>query len=161
MSETIITFEPWEYELGFQVGIRRYTANWDKRDAPHYDRALMEEDRKASVSSALCELAVAKFLNQYWHASIWCASEHRKHRAMPDVGQNVEVRRLRTAPGVAVRRGDAGRVVWATRMDDPEFRSVILLGSIDADHALESGIKVAGKDYVLIPVDELNPPARS
>lgn len=161
MSQTIVTFEPWEYELGFQVGIRRYTANWDKPDAPHYDRARMEEDRKASVSSALCELAVAKYLNQYWHASVWCAAAHHKHRAMPDVGENVEVRRVRTAPGVAVRLGDTGRVIWAARMDDPEFRSVVLLGYIDANKAMQTGRQVKGKDYFLVSVDELHPPARS
>jgi len=158
MSQITVTFSPWEYELGFQVGIRRYTANWDTKDAAHYDRALMEEDRKASVSSALCELAVAKHLNQYWHASIWCAAAHKKHRNPPDVGTNVEVRRLRTAPGVAVRQTDAGRTVWAARIDDPEFRSCLLLGSVDANYALKAGIHVPGKDYVLVPTDELDPP---
>lgn len=158
MSQITVTFSPWEYELGFQVGIRRYTANWSTKDAAHYDRALMEEDRKASVSSALCEIAVAKHLNQYWHASVWCASEHAKHRKMPDVGTNIEVRRLRTAPGVAVRQTDAGRCVWAARIDDPEFRSAVLLGSVDADYALKTGRHIPGKDYVLIPTDELDPP---
>jgi len=158
MQQITVTFETWEYEHGFSVGVRRYTANWGTRDAPHYDRALMEEDRKASVSSALCELAVAKHLNQYWHASVWCAAEHQRHRKLPDVGSNVEVRRLRTAPGVAVRQGDAGRTIWAARIDDPEFRSCVLLGSVDANHALKTGIQVPGKDYVLIPTDELDQP---
>ena len=36
-----ITLEPWEYEHALDVGTRRFTANWGKRDAPHYDKARM------------------------------------------------------------------------------------------------------------------------
>lgn len=154
-----ITFETWEYEWAFMVGVRRFTANWCKQDAPHYHRDFMEEDRKATVSGALCELAVAKHLNQYWHGSVWCASDHHKYRTLSDVGRNIEVRRIRTARGVGVRATDAGKIIWACRIDDPEYRTCELLGWIDGDRALELGEK--HQQYVMVPLTALNPPDRS
>jgi hypothetical protein len=125
----VVSLSPWEYEYAFQVGIRRFTANWQKNDAPHYDRSRMELDREAQVAAAICELAVAKHINRYWHASIWHESEHAKHRNQPDVGDNVEVRRVRTDVGPAVRERDRGRVVWGAKTTG-EFREVELLGWI-------------------------------
>jgi hypothetical protein len=122
-----ISLSPWEYEYAFQVGVRRFTANWQKQDAPYYDRSRMELDREAQVAAAICELAVAKHINRYWHASIWHESEHAKHRNQPDVGDNVEVRRVRTDVGPAVRERDRGRVIWGAKTTG-EFREVELLG---------------------------------
>ena len=134
----LIDIEPYEYERGFEVGIRRFTANWGRPDAPHYDRSKMEEDRNAQAAAAICELAVAKYLNQYWRASIWHVSEQSKYRHLPDVGRDIEVRRVRTQKGVTVRPGDKGKVVWGARVVDPEYRLVELLGFINADIVLEA-----------------------
>lgn len=97
MEPVIIKLEAWEYEHACDVGIRRYTANWDKQDAPHYqDKTRQEDNRTAQVASAVCELAVAKHTNRYWSGHVWHASEHNKYRHIADVGANIEVRRLRT-----------------------------------------------------------------
>lgn len=155
MSEgVLVALEPWEYEHGFAVGIRRFTANWCRPDAPHYRRERMEEDRKAQAAAALCELAVAKYLNQYWHASIWHVADQGKYRSMPDVGKDIEVRRVRTQGGVTVRRGDAGRIVWCARTADPEYRTIELLGCVEADRAL----KLCRGDSVVIPFANLTRP---
>jgi len=98
----------------------------------------MEEDRKAQAAAALCEIAVARYTNQYWHGHVWHPSDHAKNKSEPDVGLNIEVRRVRTASAVAIRRTDAGRIVWAARMADTEFRSVELLGSVPADEVISS-----------------------
>lgn len=150
----IVTLEPWEYEHGFNVGIRRFTANWSRPDAPHYRRELMEEDRKAQAAAALCELAVAKYLNQYWHASIWHCSEQQKYRKMPDVGENIEVRRVRTQGGVTVRLGDAGKVIWGARCADSEYRTIELLGCVAADAAL----RLCRGTHILVPMGNLTKP---
>lgn len=150
----IVTLEPWEYEHGFSVGIRRFTANWCRPDAKHYHRELMEEDRKAQAAAALCELAVAKYLNQYWHGSIWHVADQHKYRKMPDVGHNIEVRRVRTQGGVTVRPADAGRVVWGARCADAEYRTIELLGCVEADAAL----RLCRGRYVVVPFANLTKP---
>jgi hypothetical protein len=134
----IIHLTPWEYERCFAVGSGRFTANWDTPDAAHYDRSLMEPDRNAQVAAAACELAVAKFTNQYWHASVWHRSDHGKYRGLADVGSDIEVRRVRTGNAVKVRKKDAGKVVWAARVADDEYRSVEILGFISADEVIKS-----------------------
>lgn len=133
----IIPLETWEYEHGCNVGIRRYTANWQKSDAPHYKAQYMEDNRTASVAAALCELAVAKYTNRYWHAHVWHSTEHKKYSDLPDVGANIEVRRIRTKPKVAVRRHQLGKnlVVWAAKAIEPEFREIELYGWLPYDEA--------------------------
>ena len=105
-------------------------------------------------AAALCELAVAKYLNQYWHASIWRAAAHRSHKHLPDVGDRIEVRRVRTAKGVTVRKNDRDKRVWGAKIIDPEFRRIQLLGYIEANEALERG----KKDIVVVPFQYLTKP---
>lgn len=134
----VVTLLPWEYERGFAVGIGRFTANWGNADAKHYDRSRMEEDRNAQAAAAMCEIAVARYTDRYWHGHVWHRSDHAKHRSAADVGDDIEVRRVRTRNAVAVRRTDAGRKVWAARVADPEYRKVELLGYVNADDAIKT-----------------------
>lgn len=132
----VVELLPWEYERGYQVGIARFTANWWRADAPHYDKARMEEDRNAQAAAALCEIAVAKYTNQYFHGHVWHWSEAGRYGSIADVGHDIEVRRVRTAGGVAVRRTDAGKIVWAARTVDREYRTIEILGWVAADDVI-------------------------
>jgi hypothetical protein len=134
----VVQILPWEYERGFAVGIGRFVANWGTSDAPYYDRSLMEEDRSAQPAAAICELAVAKYTGKYWHGGVWCRGSHHKYKHLADVGDNIEVRRVRTGKAVKVRRKDAGKVIWAARTADAEYRSVEILGFISADEVIAS-----------------------
>jgi hypothetical protein len=137
----LVSLETWEYEHASLVGARRYTANWGKQDASWYDAGRMEDDRTAQVAAAVCELAVAKVTNRYWHAHIWHATEHHKFRDMPDVGRNIEVRRVRTSKSAAVRKHQVGMglVLFVAYATPPEFRGVDVLGWIDMDEAWDKG----------------------
>ena len=152
----IIHLAPWEYERCFVVGAGRFTANWETADAPYYNRDLMEEDRNAQPAAAICELAVAKYTNQYWHGGVWHRTEHGKYKSLADVGTAIEVRRVRTANAVKVRSKDKGKIVWAARLLDAEYRSVELLGFISADAVIES---LAGtfQDEKYVECDLLTP----
>lgn len=156
MSNPIITLESWEYERGFAAGIARFTANWGNADAKHYDRSRMEEDRNAQAAAALCEIAVARFTNRYWHGHVWHRTDHWKNRNAPDVGNGIEVRRVRTKSAVAVRRSDAGKKVWAAKTVDPEYREIEILGFIEADKAIANFPD--GTDWAYVPLDQLSRP---
>jgi hypothetical protein len=140
---TLVSLEAWEYERACQVGIQRYTARWTSRDASHYqDKARQEDNRTALVAAAICELAVAKLTNRYWHGHVWHASEHHKYKDLPDVGTNIEVRRLRTRECVAIRKKQNDRkdlVVFAARAVMPELRQVEVLGYIEQKEGWEIG----------------------
>lgn len=164
MEPVIIKLEAWEYEHACDVGIRRYTANWDKQDASHYqDKTRQEDNRTAQVASAVCELAVAKHTNRYWSGHVWHASEHNKYRHIPDVGLNIEVRRLRTRDSAAVRKrqNDIEKLVlWVAKPVMPELREVHLYGWIRQTEAWEIG-SVSDYDSEntrLIHISQLNTP---
>ena len=151
---SVVKIQPWEYEYAYHVGIRRFTENWGRQDASYYDRSKMEEDRNAQAAAALCELAVAKYLNEYWHASIWRSSAHRSYKQLADVGENIEVRRVRTAKGVTVRKKDSGKRVWGARCMDAEYRRIQVLGYVEADDALAN----KNTDIVVVTLDKLTKP---
>lgn len=151
----IVTLQPWEYEHASQVGIARFTRNWVRNDASHYDRERMEDDRTAQFAATACELAVAKATNRYWHAHVWDVRDHDRYKQLADVGANIEVRRCRTRDAVAVRRSDAGKVVFAARTLDDEFRRVEVIGWVEADSVIP-GID-AGQTWTYVSFDRLTP----
>jgi hypothetical protein len=133
---------PWEYEWAMQVAARRSVANWGKKDAAHYKKELMEDERTASAAACVCELAVAKATNRYWGGHVWHKSEHNLYRHdIADVGNNIEVRRVRTSTTAAVRRHQLGKglVLFVARPVLPEMTSVEIFGWIDYDEAWELG----------------------
>lgn len=137
----LVELTPWEYEWANSVGIRRFTGNWGKRDAAHYDKKRMEDDRTAQVAACVGELAVAKFTNQYWSGHAWHKADHKDYKHLPDVGHNIEVRRVRTSNNAAIRRRqlDQGLVLFVVKPVEPEFMAVELLGWIDHDDGFAKG----------------------
>jgi hypothetical protein len=137
----LITLDPWEYSWACHVGIERFTANWQKNDARHYDRNLMEDDRTAQQAAAICELAVAKATNRYWSGHYWPAQSHDANKHLADVGTNIEVRRVRTGQTAAVRRRqlNLGLILFAAHLPDPEFRTVEVWGWITMEEAWALG----------------------
>ena len=136
-----VELDPWEYEHALHVGARRFIENWGKADAAHYDKKLMEDNRTALAAACVGELAVAKVTNQYWPGHVWHKSDHKTYKHLPDVGHNIEVRRVRTSTNAAVRRRQLGQglILWVVQPVPPEFRVVDLLGWIDYDEAWEKG----------------------
>lgn len=154
----IINLTPWEYEWVSHVGARRYIANWNKGDAKHYDRDRMEDDRTAQVAACAAELAVAKFANRYWSGHVWDARDHNLYRHAPDVGTNIEVRRIRTRNEAAVRKHQVGQklILFVAKPLMPEIRSIEIYGWIPYDKAWEFGVPSDyDKDTRLIGPDML------
>lgn len=168
MSQTI-ELASWEYARAADVGIRRFTANWGREDAAHYsDPERKEDDRTATVASAIAELAVAKYLNRYWHGHVWHASEHGMYDLLPDVGHATEVRRIRVSQGLPVREKQnqiQGLIVWAAFPIPPEFKTVEILGWIPQTVGWRDGRWANYKDEdpknrtKLFPLDRLQPPS--
>jgi hypothetical protein len=140
-----VKLETWEYEYASHIGIRRFTANWSKSDASYYDRNKMEDDRTAQVASAIGELAVAKAVDKYWSASIWAGQDHDQYKYIADVSNNIEVRRVRTQSGPAIRYKDLNRglIIFGVKPIEPEFREVDILGWIPAEVGWETGEEIS------------------
>lgn len=140
-----IRLEAWEHEWAIHVGTQRHEIRRGSGDAAHYDPARMEDNLRASIASACCEMAVAKYHKTYWSGTYWPVDEHDRHKGLPDVEPNYEVKRIREAGNpLPVRRGEvkAGRVVVAAWADDSEnFRDVYVIGEIDAAEGFARGMR--------------------
>tara|TARA_R100000664_G_C2737917_1_gene126964 strand:+ start:556 stop:1098 length:543 start_codon:yes stop_codon:yes gene_type:complete len=157
----LVELYPWEYEWASHVGARRFIENWGKRDAVHYDKKRMEDDRTAQVAACVGELAVAKIINQYWSGHVWHKSDHAAHKHLPDVGTNIEVRRVRTSTNAAVRKRqlNQGLILFVVQPVPPEFKQVNILGWMDHDEAWEKGepSHYSPEDTRVINAELLNP----
>jgi hypothetical protein len=105
-----VELTPWEREWAEYVGRKRTEANEGKGNAVHYDPSRMQDNLTANIASCVAELAVAKRLNRYWDGSFWTAETHDAFATRADVGENIEVRRIRSPQNpLAVRRRDVER----------------------------------------------------
>lgn len=95
----IVALAPYEKEWAYTVGIRRHNANLHKHDAQHYKPELMEDNLRASIAAACCEIAVAKATGRYWSGSAWDSAQHAWFNSEPDVYPCLEVRRTRIPGG--------------------------------------------------------------
>lgn len=148
------------------VAKRLCEVNRNRPDAAHYDRDKMQDDYFADTASNGCELSVAKYIGQKWHALVLSIEEHKRNRAqgkrLPDVGEDNEVRRTRKQYVVAIRRTDAGKVVWAVQLpDETNLQEYRLMGWVRADEALTSGLIEWEEDgtWGYYPLASLNSPA--
>jgi hypothetical protein len=88
---------PWQLRWAKDAGFKRTEANDGKmKDRPDYqDHSVLQDDLTANIAACKCELAISLYLNQSWNGAYWLPSEHKIASKAPDVGRNVEVRRVR------------------------------------------------------------------
>ena len=126
-----VHLERWEYDHASHVGIQRMLLRETSSDRGYYNNDRKQNELNASIASAVCECAVAKLTNRYWHAGYWHPSEHHKHAKTADVGYTIEVRRVRrqTNP-VSINKTDTDKFIIAAFAIEPDYRSVEILGGI-------------------------------
>lgn len=126
-----------------RVGAGRNLMMRGVADMPYYHRELMEDDEVASFASACAEIAVALTTGLRWHAKVWHKSEHHLHKDEPDVGENIEVRRIRNPhSGLCVRKKDLKQnkfIFVAYPIPESGYRDVDVIGWLPADQAWEIG----------------------
>lgn len=136
------------------VGDGRNLANRNSKDKHYYHRDKMEEDSVASFAAAAAECAVAKVFKAKWHAKVWDAGEHHLHSDEPDVGENIEVKRIRNPEaGLVVREKDRALnryVVLAYVIPESGYSQVDVIGWIRADKGWQVG-RDSGEGYVRVP----------
>ena len=155
----MITLSDDELDQAKRVGDGRNAANTGSLDKPYYHRELMQDDETASFAAATAEAAVAKATGRQWHAKVWPAGEHWKHRDEPDVGRNIEVRRIREPNnGLVVREKDLnkGKVIFvAYPLPETGFRQVDVIGWLRAEDAWDLG-KEAFEETRRVPQSLVN-----
>lgn len=146
MNTWIIDLEPWEVEHAARVGAGRVSENEGKADAASYqgNQHRMLPEPEGNIKTATCELAVAKFVNQYWSGSVWEAGKHEIYRdTHADVGHDIEVKMTRQHNSFSVKRKELGRglTVWVAKEPEnyPDITQVEIVGCMEVDRAWELG----------------------
>jgi hypothetical protein len=140
-----VTLTEEEWEEAKRIGKERTIQNENSKDKAYYDRSRMvyEDDAVAGHAAAAAECAVAKATNRTWHAKVWPAAEHWRHKDEPDVGRNIEVRHVTKSHfGLVVRKKDLGsdKVLFLAYPDPAtDFREVEVIGWMKAEDAWENG----------------------
>lgn len=139
-----VFLEDYEIENAVRVGTARYNLRKDSQDRSYYDNNRKQNDLLAMINSAVGECAVAKATNEYWHAGVWCNSKHLLFKDRPDVGLNIEVRRIREPYNpIPVRKSDVtrGRVVYGVYVKDFEYEEVTIVGYVESEWGWSIGRK--------------------
>jgi hypothetical protein len=139
---SVVQLEPWELGWAKHVALQRTEANLRKHDAAHYDSSKLEDDRTADFAGAVCELATAKLLNRYWSGSYWPADQHDRYQEHPDVGRNIEVRRIRNPTyrlQIDERDVDRERCMVLAYAVPPDYTTVHVIGWGWAKHLYPLG----------------------
>lgn len=140
-----VTLTQAEWEEAKRIGKERTIQNENSKDKAYYDRSRMvyEDDAVAGHAAAAAECAVAKATSRVWHAKVWPAGEHWRHKDEPDVGRNIEVRHVTQSHfGLVVRKKDLGsdKVLFLAYPDpETDFREVEVIGWMKAEDAWENG----------------------
>ena len=140
-----VTLTEEEWQEAKRIGKERTIQNENSKDKAYYDRSRMvyEDDAVAGHAAAAAECAVAKATDRTWHAKVWPAAEHWRHKDEPDVGRNIEVRHVTQSHfGLVVRKKDLGsdKVLFLAYPDPiTEYREVEVIGWRLADEAWLEG----------------------
>jgi hypothetical protein len=142
-TRPVVELQPWEYMWAHTVGALRDSANLHKQDSAYYDPERMEHNLIASRAAAVAEMVVAKYLGLYWGGHVWDSAQHDHFRMESDVGDRIEVRRIRRAQApLTVRKRDLaveGRIVVSVFVDSQEQTSGQIMGWLPAVDAWEQG----------------------
>ena len=118
--------------------------NMRRGDAPAYamNAERMQDNYIANYASARCELATAKHTNRHWNASWWKPEQHHLYADRADVGDNIEVKRIRNAQhNLLVKQKYAllDHVLVLAFSDDNTPHNVTLIGWCKGPQAWEQG----------------------
>lgn len=136
-----VTLERYEVNFANEVAKVRTAENSQNHI---YERDDLEPQPIAELNACCGEMAVAKSLNKYWSASGWRKDEHYQYReTVPDVGLNIEVRRVKRPDGrLSFRAHDVShnRLLFLVYVHkaDPSWIAATYVDIIGYIHALEA-----------------------
>lgn len=95
MGRPVVELTDGEYAWAVNVGEQRYAIDLGTKDKPQYANQSKKKytDLAGSVVPCLAEIAVAKYLDQYWPGAVWHVHDIARMEALhADVGLDIEVR---------------------------------------------------------------------
>lgn len=126
-----------EVRICTQLAIERWLAKWDSIDRPNYAagkaNGKLEHEVLANIRANVCEWAAAKLFNISWNVPWYPNELHVQRSHLPDIGNNCEVRSVRTANAVPFWQKDLDKILIATKcLDEVTYSQVFVFGHVRA-----------------------------
>jgi hypothetical protein len=159
----VVTLTKDEVRNCTDLAVNRWLMKFGSEDRPNYAQGKkdgkLESELIANIRTIVAEWAVAVVSNLSWNVPFYPNSMHTKRKDIADVGQNVEVRTVRTQDGVPVWKKDAGKFIAGARVvDDEYFTQVEVWGWVRADDVIDND--VYWDEYIRgwrFPLDRMTP----
>jgi hypothetical protein len=123
------------------VALNRWMMKWGSIDRPNYagdNKRNLEPEIAANVRSIVAEYAVAKFYKKSFNFPFYPNEEHFFRKDIADVGNNVEVKSIRTRDSIPVFPKDIRPdwiLVGARVLDSDYYSEVEIYGWMPMDQA--------------------------
>jgi hypothetical protein len=125
----IIELNKDEVRVCTMLAVERWLTKFGSTDQPNYAQGKadgrLEPEINANIRANVCEWAVAKHYNLAWNNPWYPNALHKKRYPLPDVGENLEVRSIRTQDNITFWGKDKGKVIVGTKCLDLEYFSEV------------------------------------
>jgi len=142
------------------VALNRWMMKFGSVDRPNYqDKSKLEPEIAANVRSIVAEYAVAKLYKQSFTFPFYPNEEHPFRIDIADVGNNIEVKSIRTKDEIPVFPKDVkpGRLLVGARVLDRDYYSEVeVYGWLRMEDVQKDEWKYAPEGSWRIPLTEFN-----
>ena len=125
----IVELDKDEVRVCTMLAVERWLTKFGSVDQPNYAQGKadgrLEPEINANIRANICEWAVAKHYNFAWNNPWYPNTLHRRRHSLPDVGDNIEVRSIRTQDSIPFWNKDMGKVIVGTKCLDTEYFSKV------------------------------------
>jgi hypothetical protein len=111
------------------LATERWLAKFGSTDKPNYAQGKadgkLEHELLANVRANICEWAVAKQYNQSWNVPWYPNALHPQRKSLPDVGNNYEVRSVRTQNSIPFWDKDKDNYIFGAKVLETDYYSKV------------------------------------
>ena len=142
------------------LAVERWLTKFGSVDRPNYAEGKrlgkLEPEINANIRANVAEWAVARLYNQQWSVPWYPNELHVSRKDIPDVGNNLEIRTVRTQDSIPFWKKDAGKIIVGVKVLDEEYYSQVeVYGSFKADDYMDDIYYRADIGGWRVPIDQI------
>jgi len=129
VSIMLVNLSQEEVRVCTLLAVERWLTKFGSTDRPNYAQGKadgkLEPEINANIRANVCEWAVAKQYNLAWNTPWYPNGLHTRRHPLSDVGNNIEVRSVRTQTSIPFWEKDKGRIIVGAKCLDTEYYSSV------------------------------------
>lgn len=149
-----------EVRVCANLAVERWLTKFGSVDRPNYadgkKAGRLEPEINANIRANVAEWAVARAYNLQWSVPWYPNEFHLRRKDISDVGNNLEVRTVRTQDSIPFWKKDAGKTIVGVKVLDEEYYSEVeIYGSFVADYYMNDTYYRADINGWRVPIQEI------